>query len=115
MRPSDITSVSHIHSVLRWMYPACAALVFIRLLVRGVTNATPRWSTSGKLVNDVSILGTSGGGVKTNGEPTLKRLQQRLRLALANYVDLTEATCEIMMAFKSIPLTAKDRAQVLIQ
>jgi len=44
-----------------------------------------------------------------NSEPRLKRLQQRLRLALANYVDLTEATCEIMMAFKSIPLTAKDR------
>ena len=51
----------------------------------------------------------------TNGEPSLKRLQQRLRLALANYVDLTEATCEIMMACKSIPLTAEDRAQVLIQ
>jgi hypothetical protein len=50
-----------------------------------------------------------------NSEPSLKRLQQRLRLALANYVDLTEATCEIMMRFKSIPLTAKGRMQVLVQ
>ena len=48
-------------------------------------------------------------------EPSLKRLQQRLRLALSLYTDLTEATYEIMMTFKSIPLTAKDRAQFLIQ
>ena len=48
-------------------------------------------------------------------EPSLKHLQQRLRLTLAIYTDLTDATCEMMMTFKSIPLTAKDRAMVLIQ
>jgi hypothetical protein len=50
-----------------------------------------------------------------NHEPSLKRLQQRLRLSLAIYTDLTEAACVLMMTFKSIPLTAKNRATVLNQ
>jgi hypothetical protein len=51
----------------------------------------------------------------TNGEPSLKRLQQRLRLTFGIYTDLAEATCGMMMTFKSIPLTAKSRVNVLIQ
>jgi hypothetical protein len=50
-----------------------------------------------------------------SSELSLKRLQQRLRLTLSLYTDLTEATCEIMMTVKSIPLTTKDRAKVHIQ
>jgi len=50
-----------------------------------------------------------------NDEPSLKSLQQRLRLTFGIYTDLAEATCGMMMTFKSIPLTAKSRAKVLIQ
>jgi hypothetical protein len=61
------------------------------------------------------IPGTLGGGAMANAKPSLKRLHQRLRLTLGLYTDLTEATCEMMMTFKSIPWTAKNRAMVLVQ
>jgi hypothetical protein len=48
-------------------------------------------------------------------KPSLKSLQQRLRLTFAIYADLADATCEMMMTFKSIPLTTKSRGMVLIQ
>ena len=50
-----------------------------------------------------------------NDEPSLKSLQQRLRLTFGIYTDLAEATCGMMMTFKSIPLTSKSRENVLIQ
>ncbi len=50
-----------------------------------------------------------------NHKPSLKRLQQRLRFTFAIYTDLAGATCEMMVAFEFIPLTAKNRAMFLIQ